>query len=37
MRLYYKIDSITDNCFNKCPFLIQEDDKVPMVGSVVTS
>lgn len=34
MRLYYKIDSITDNCFNKCPFLKQEDDKVPMVGSV---
>lgn len=33
MRIYYDVDSITDNCNNVCPFVKTEDDTTPMVGS----
>ena len=33
MRIYYNVNSITDNCKNMCPFIKTESDTTPMVGS----
>lgn len=33
MRIYYNVESITDNCKNMCPFIKTEEERTPMVGS----